>query len=231
MPPLRRHMPSGHRLRPSLHRALVALSIAGTLAGCGTAATAPDGPNRTLYSVHQPVVERATYTLDLMGGVAGLPAGEGQRLDAWLAALGAAPGDTLAVDGTASPAAMTDLAAITGRHGLQAHGRSLASTGLPLAGMLRVALTRSSAHVPGCPDWGDHSAGQLDNRTSNNYGCAINGNIAAMVADPQDLLRGRSDVGGTQVMTSDNAIRTWRAREPGVAKELPRVPGSGGGSQ
>lgn len=233
MPPIRRHMPSGHGARPYpvLHRALLGLSVAGTLAGCSTAAAGPDGPNRTLYSVHQPVVERATYTLDLVGGVAGLPAAEGQRLDAWLAALGAAPGDTLAVDGTAGPAAMADLAAITGRHGLLADGRSIASTGLPPAGMLRVALTRSSAHVPGCPDWRDHSAGQLDNRTSNNYGCAINSNMAAMIADPQDLLRGRDDTGSTQVMTSNGAIRTWRERQPGVAKELPRVPGSGGGSQ
>ncbi len=238
MPPLRRHLPSGPaprprpaRPHPACNRSLLALSIAGALAGCSSATAGPAGINRALHSVHQPVVERTTYTLDLMGGIAGLPAGEGRRLDAWLAALGAAPGDTLAVDGTASPAAMTDLAAITGRHGLLADGQRAASGGLPPAGMLRVALTRSSAQVPGCPDWADHTGNQLDNRTSNNYGCAINSNLAAMIADPQDLLRGRSDAGGTQVMTSDRAIQTWRERTPGVENELPRVPGSSGGAQ
>jgi len=232
MPPIRRHLPFGSeaRLRPILHRALLALPIAGALAGCNAGAGA-DATNRMLDSVHQPVVERATYTLDLMGGVAGLPAGESRRLDAWLAALAAAPGDTLAVDGTASPAAMADLAAITGRYGVLPNGDGAGSTGLPPAGMLRITLARSSAHVPGCPDWADHSAGQTDNRTSNNYGCAINSNLAAMVADPQDLLRGRSDAGRTQVMTSNRAIQTWREREPGVANELPRIPGSGGGGQ
>jgi pilus assembly protein CpaD len=207
-----------HRLRC----ALLALPLATALAGCSTGAAGPAGTNRTLDSVHQPVVERTTYTLDLIGGVAGLPAAERQRLDAWLAALGAGTGDMLAVDGAAGPAALADLAAVTGRYGLLAGRGDAAATGLTPPGMLRVAVTRSSAHVPGCPDWVDPSAGQLDNRTSSNYGCGVNSNMAAMIADPQDLLRGRRDTGRTQVMTSDRAIQTWRAREAGVAKELPR---------
>ena len=232
MPLIRRHLPFRHGRRPALHHVLLALPIAGALAGCSTAASGGSaGTNRSLDSIHQPVVGRTTYTLDLIGGVAGLPAAEGQRLDAWLSALQAAPGDTLAVDGVGSPAALAGLAAITARHGLLADVPGAGSTGLPPAGMLRVALTRSSAQVPGCPDWADHTSGQTDNRTSNNYGCAINSNLAAMIADPQDLLRGRSNTGRTPVMTSDRAIQTWRERQPGVANELPKVPGSGGASQ
>ncbi|KHL25261.1 hypothetical protein PK98_00435 [Croceibacterium mercuriale] len=211
-----------HRLRSSRQWALLALPLATALTACSTGAAGPAGTNRGLDSIHQPVVERTTYTLDLIGGVTGLPAMERQRLDAWLSALEAGSGDMLAVDGAVSPAALADVAAITGRHGLLAARADVAVTGLTPPGMLRVAVTRSSAHVPGCPDWADRSASQLDNRTSSNYGCGVNSNMAAMIADPQDLLRGRDDTGRTQAMTSDGAIRTWRAREPGVAKELPR---------
>lgn len=216
--------------RPS-RGALLTLPLAAALAGCNASTHEFIETNRALTSIHQPVVERASYTLDVTGGIAGLPAGEARRLDAWLASLQASSADMLAVDGMASPATLADLAAITGRHGLLPDGEGTTATGLPPAGMLRITLTRSTANVPDCPDWADNSAGQTDNRTSNNYGCAINSNMAAMVADPQDLLRGRDDAGRTQVMTSDRAIATWRAREPGVAKELPRVPGSSGGGQ
>jgi pilus assembly protein CpaD len=211
---------------------LLALPLLASLAACAT--TADGGPvNRSLSSVHQPVVNRTTYVLDLAPGMAGLPAGEGQRLDAWLASLAAAPGDALALDGTVTPRMAADLAAVTGRHGLLA--TDAVSTGTVPPGTLRLSLTRHRAHVPGCPDWTDATASQLDSRTSNNFGCGVNGNMAAMIADPQDLLRGRTDTGSTQVMTSNRGIDAWRKRTPGIAGELPRTTSAagvnGGGSQ
>ena len=68
-----------------------------------------------------------------------------------------------------------------------------------------------SAHVNGCPDWSD--AGKpIGEGQSSNFGCASSTNLAAMIADPADLLRGRSDEGLTDVAT--RAVKAWREAAP-----------------
>ena len=52
-----------------------------------------------------------------------------------------------------------------------------------------VAGSCSTARAEACGrDWSDNLAYTLDNRTPSNFGCSIQHNIAAMVADPRDLL-------------------------------------------
>jgi len=205
-----------------LRRALVLMLPVAIAACTGTPS------NRTLYSVHQPVVDRSTVTLDLAGDAAGgVRAGEQQRLADWLDVLGARPGDRIAVSGGGHA-----LAPLLAARGLLPGDPAEAP---PSPGMVRIALTRSRASVPGCPDWADTHSAQSDNRTANNYGCAINANLAAMVADPEHLLHGATDTGRTTVMTSNRAIETWRDRIPTGAEDLPQVnsasgAGSSGGS-
>ena len=67
-------------------------------------------------------------------------------------------------------------------------------------GTVRVVVTRSSASVPGCPDWSAKSDSTLGNATSSNYGCATNANMAAMIADPEHLLKGASGQGVTAIL-------------------------------
>lgn len=64
------------------------------------------------------------------------------------------------------------------------------------------------AYVPGCPDW--NTAGKPGHESqSSNYGCATQSNLAAMVAEPADLLHGRSDdAGGYDVAAK--AVKAWR---------------------
>ncbi|HKY19118.1 MAG TPA: CpaD family pilus assembly protein [Rhizomicrobium sp.] len=45
-----------------------------------------------------------------------------------------------------------------------------------------------TAHAQSCGDWSENEAFTLDNRTPKNFGCSVQRNIAAMVADPRDLL-------------------------------------------
>jgi pilus assembly protein CpaD len=64
------------------------------------------------------------------------------------------------------------------------------------------------AYVPGCPDWS--SAGRDSAAlTDSNYGCAVNSNLAAMVANPQDLLHGKVDT-GTDSDSATRAVKAWR---------------------
>jgi pilus assembly protein CpaD len=205
--------------------AAIALSLG--LTACGDH---PD--NRSLYSVKQPVVERANYTIDLNSGAGGLPVPEQQRLAEWFEAMDLRFGDRVAIDGTvASDAVREDVAALTARHGLLLSEGAPVTDGFVDPGKVRVVVTRSRAHVPGCPDWSDRFASNTENATSDGYGCAINGNLAAMVADPQHLLHGAEGTGETVVMSSTKAIQTYRAQEPTGKGGLPEISSqSAGGS-
>ena len=69
----------------------------------------------------------------------------------------------------------------------------------------------------------------VDNATHSGYGCAINGNIAAMVADPEHLLHGSTGTGETVVMSSNKAIETFREAKPSGSAGLPAVSSQSGG--
>jgi len=73
-------------------------------------------------------------------------------------------------------------------------------------------VTADHAVVPNCPNW--QSAG-LDSGavTDTNYGCATNSILAAMIADPMDLIRGKSD-DTTDTGSAVRAIKAWREAEP-----------------
>jgi pilus assembly protein CpaD len=67
------------------------------------------------------------------------------------------------------------------------------------------------------------------NAMSPNYGCAVNSNLAAMVADPQDLLEGKKGSGETLIATSNKAIATYREADP-TGKQGLMDPNAGGGT-
>jgi pilus assembly protein CpaD len=69
-------------------------------------------------------------------------------------------------------------------------------------------VTAGGAYVPNCPNW---SSSHLDSAALNDYnhGCAINSNLAAMIADPMDLIHGKSDQ-TTDTENNMRAIKAWR---------------------
>jgi pilus assembly protein CpaD len=212
------------RSNSALHAAL-ALSL-----GLGLSACADMPQNTSLYSVKQPVVERNNYTLDVATGASGLTLPEQQRLDEWFEAMNLRYGDRVAIDGAVgSDAVRDDVAAIAGRYGMLLSEGAPVTNGYVDPGMVRVVVTRTHAHVPGCPDWSDNYASNLDNSTADGYGCAVNGNLAAMVADPEHLLHGAEGSGETVVMSSTKAIRTYREQEPTGKAGLPEVSSQSGG--
>jgi pilus assembly protein CpaD len=73
-------------------------------------------------------------------------------------------------------------------------------------------VSGNQATVPNCPNW---SSAGLDSAsmTDSNYGCSVNANLAAMIADPADLLHGRSD-SRTDTESTVRAIKAWREAAP-----------------
>ena len=184
--------------------------LAATLAGCGTMPN-----NRLLDSVHQPVVEHRAYQLDLVTGPDGLAAEDQRRLEEWFGALGLRYGDRIAIDDPlASPQTRTRVKSAAARYGLLISPVAPISQSLVNAGTVRIIVQRATASVPHCPDLATKSETNFNNGTSSNYGCAVNSNLAAMVANPNDLLSGAHGQTMTTADTSDKAIWLHQAAIP-----------------
>lgn len=210
------------RMNRAAHAA-IALSLGLGLSACNSM-----NPNVTvnhsLESIKQPVVEHQTYALDLAAGPDGLPIPEQRRLNDWFDSMNLGYGDRVGIDdSTASTAVRGDVAKIAGRYSLLVSDDAPVTQGYVEPGKIRVVITRSHAYVPGCPDWSEHFAENGANSTTQGFGCAINGNLAAMVANPEHLLHGAAGTGETVIMTSTKAIETYREEKPTGAGGLKSV--------
>lgn len=204
----------------------LAVSLALALGACGSS----NMSNRSLYSVKQPVVERSNFVLDVATSSDGLPVSEQQRLAGWFDSMDLRFGDRVAVDDAmASYAVREDVAAIAGRYGILLAEGTPVTAGQVGPGQARVVITRSVASVPDCPDWSHTSESNEMNATNPNFGCATNSNLAAMVANPEDLIQGQQGTGETVVTTSTKAIKAYRDQEPSGAGGLKEVSTSEGG--
>lgn len=188
---------------------LPCLAPALLLSACGGTA------NRGLESVHQPVVSRADYAFDVGAGPEGLAPGEAQRLGAWMGSLKVGYGDRISVDDPASdPATRADVAAAAARFGLLIADEAPVTAAPIAAGTARVVVSRARASVPGCPDHSRMYQPDFEGHTGSNHGCAVNSNLAAMVANPTDLVRGETTRGLSDPAVATKAIDRFRKAEP-----------------
>lgn len=209
------------RIKKAAGTAIALVLVAG-LGACTT--PAGTSSNTSLNSVNQPVVQRSNYTLDLQASAGGLMVPERARLAQWFETMDLGYGDRISIDDPmASATVREDVAAAAARYGLLLEDAAPVTVGYVDPGKVRVVVTRSTAHVPNCPNWHGNSNGNLGNQTSAGFGCAVNSNFAAMVADPQHLLEGAEGTGETTVMSSTKAIETYRETAPTGAGGLPQV--------
>jgi pilus assembly protein CpaD len=218
-----------HRFKGAARVLLLAGLLTLPLAAC------MDGKesNRTLESIHQPVVQRNSYVFDvstLPGG--GLAVSEQRRLLGWLEALDVRYGDRVSLDDpTDSDLTRSAVENVAGRFGILLADMAPVTGGEVAAGTARIVLARSEASVPGCPDWSGKVDLKANNSTSPGFGCAVNGNMAAMVANKEDLVHGaRGDASGTTViMTNSKAIKSYRDMPATGAAGLKQVSSKSGG--
>ena len=189
---------------------LLVLATTAGLAACDT----PGQPQRYdgIGNPHAPVVGQATHSLDLATAGSGLAPGEADRAADWLAAMNFGYGDRVALDdGTSYGGGGTraDLARIVGRYGLVLSDAIPVTQGEPAPGTVRLVVLRAEASVPGCPDW--NSSPLLPQPSQPNFGCATASNLAAMIADPNDLLTGKvAPDTGSSAATAIKAINAQR---------------------
>lgn len=183
--------------------------------------------NRGVESVHQPVVQRHDYVLDISGEA--LDPAASAKVRQWFDAIGLDYGDRVSIDSSAgSTASRPEIAAIVGDYGLFLSEGAPVTEGAIAAGQVRIVVSRSTASVSGCPDYSQLSQPNFTGAASSNYGCAINSTLAAMVANPEDLVRGQ-EARGNSADTAAKAIRVWRAAEP-TAKNGLKLESTKGGN-
>lgn len=212
------------------------LTLAGSIgllaltAGC--AGTGQPG----LETVHQPVVSQADYVLDLAVSGTRLAGDEAQRFAGWADNLRLGYGDRVSIEdaGGDAPGAYRQIAEIVGRHGLLI-GPATSIPRAPLApATIRVVVTRARAIVPGCPDWSSDVGPDWSGETASNHGCAINRNLAAMVANPVDLVHGTEGPASADPAIATRAIDAMRKAQPtgngGTMLRSPNAGPGGGGS-
>jgi pilus assembly protein CpaD len=164
---------------------LTLIGLGSLLAGCN----APDVPSAGLSALHVPVVSQTSYVFDMAapGGMAGKD--EAERLDNWFQSLELGYGDSIYVDGP-DGAARGQVAAVAAQYGLLISEGAPVTQGAMEPGAVRVIVRRAEAHVPNCPDWSRQSQPDYTNSSMSNFGCGVNGALAAQVADAEDLVRG-----------------------------------------
>lgn len=196
-----------------MSRSIILLGLVSVLGACQT--TAPtDRPSKGLSSVRVPVVSRADYALDLSAPDGSLSSSEAARLDGWFGSMVLGYGDMVYVDGSMGYDARDDVARVAGRYGMLVSVGAPVTAGQVPQGMVRVVVARSSASVPGCPNWSKASTPNFDNASMSNFGCGVNSNVAAMIANPQDLISGREGSGVGDAVTSSKAVDQYRRAIP-----------------
>ena len=184
------------------------LAPALLLGGCGTY-------NGGVESANQPVVQRNDYVFDLQTADYGLAPGENQRLAGWMDSMRLGYGDRISIDdGADGSTARDEVAAQANRYGLLLDSKAPVTVGQIAPGTVRVIVTRMTAAVPGCPDRSREYTPDFSASTSSNYGCATNSNLAAMIADPADLVRGVPGAPTSDPATGSRAIKALRDATP-----------------
>ncbi len=197
------------------------LLLATAVAGCSYHPQVHDLADRGVEAVNVPVVTRADYTFDVAAPGGQIPLSEKARLDAWFHGLGLGYGDSIYVDAPFSEGARYEVAQVASNYGMTVQPGAPVTAGSVPSGMVRVIVTRARAEVPGCPNWSVPAQPNYNNRMLSNYGCAVNSNLAAMVANPEDLVHGRESTNVQDpMMTGEKAVAVYRSTAPSGTKGL-----------
>lgn len=120
--------------------------------------------------------------------------------EAFMRQLGLRYGDRISIDDPEPSGAAERRAVVAGllaKFGLIPENDAVVTKGFIPPNGIRLVIQRAKAQVNNCPSWADSNATRHGVDMMNNTGCATATNLAAMVADPNDLVEGRPYKGST----------------------------------
>jgi pilus assembly protein CpaD len=180
--------------------------------------------NRGVSSLKVPTVSAQVVTHDVRFGTDNrLSAADAKALEAFLGGIGVAYGDHLSIDDPASAGAgdrRAAVARVAARFGMLIEDVAVPTGARPASGTVRLVVSRAQATPPACPDWSDAPVMTMTGAMSSNHGCAVNNNLAAMIADPRDLEQGKT-YQGPNAKQIGKAIDAYAKKKPTGADPLP----------
>ncbi len=182
--------------------ALIAILIA--LAGCNATA---DRTPAEFVKTNKVEFLRFEHDVVYRNGMPNPSMIEAERLAVFLQEIQVGSSDTILVAG-GTPAQRKALRLRFAQRRLVAHETGV--NGAP--GRVRVAVERYIVTPPRCPDWSKPVGEDARNTPQANFGCANTANLGMMVANPRDLIRGRSP-GSADGAAVSAAIKRYRDGE------------------
>ena len=182
--------------------------LASVVTGCATPGANPAA--RGVQALNEPVMTRSTVAFDAAAQGAYLTPEELARLDGWFRSMELGYGDSIYLDGGYSDDVRAQVAQLAGRYGMMVSQAAPVTAGAVPPGYLRVVVSRARVSVPNCPNWSVPSQPSYDQATMSNFGCAVNSNLAAMVANPEDLFRGRAAAAASDGVAGAKAVQMYR---------------------
>jgi len=79
---------------------------------------------------------------------------------------------------------------------------------------VELVLERYLVTLPGCPDWSRRSGTDFANLPHSNFGCATQTNFGLMVAEPRDLVRGRTLGPADGIHQAEGVVRYREGKQP-----------------
>ena len=204
-------------------RTRMAILVLASAAAAGCGYTPHDLADRGVESINQPVVTGADYVFDAAAPAGSLAPGEAERLNAWFQNLGLGYGVSIYVDGAGAYGARDQVAAVASSYGMLVQAGAPVTAGAVQPGTVRVVVSRRRAVVPNCPNWSRPSETDYNNRSMSNYGCALNTDLAAMVANPEDLVHGQEGSGTGDTQTAAKAVEFYRSAPVSGTKGLQNI--------
>jgi len=177
-------------------QAALALGFTVLLAGCGTGQSfAPDYVENT----NQIRSVSLKHAVVFAGKTGRMSKAARSDLSVFLRRAGVRHGDGVIVS---APAAAGEKRAKLARTRLAGVGRYMRFRGIKVryashrptgvgASVVRISVERSVVVAPDCPDWNTAVAGAVLDGRPDRFGCMNAAALAAMIADPNDLKRGR----------------------------------------
>ncbi|HXS05486.1 MAG TPA: CpaD family pilus assembly protein [Rhizomicrobium sp.] len=171
------------------------------LAGSCSTQFSKDPDNFDDPIVNHPITVEPSYqSLKLSSSTAGMDAADREKLDAFVTEYRMHGNGKISIAVPGGPGmqqAVTMLADRINELGISRDRILVASTA---SAQIEVNYISYQARTNACGDWSENLSYTADNTTAGNLGCANQHNLAAMVADPRDLL-------GPRAMDGADAVR------------------------
>jgi pilus assembly protein CpaD len=204
---------------------LLALPLVLALGACVTDYTKSEAPNNLR-------VDGADTRVDIPFAPGSARLAQREAIDQLVATGRIRPSDRVMVTVGGPPALAAQRTAVISsellRHGIVVD--TVSSDGVP-ANRAIIGIGRYTVTLPPCPNWSSPPQAEYTNAHSSNWGCAAATNLGLMVAQPADLVSGRT-LEPTSATTAVTAVTRYyedRVKSPPAPTANPFSAPTGGG--